>query len=258
MTAKKSAKEKAAPRKAPRKAARKPAIAETVLAATPVGSPDAPLTDEQEKFITEYLRNGQNGTAAWLAVNPKCTPAAAAVTASRTLRLAKVRDRITAERERLAKKHDFDRDRLFAELVMLATADPAELSQMRQVSCGMCWPDEKDAASPIWQEPNPDCERCSGEGFARPWFGDVRKVSPAARRLFSAVHVTKEGMKVVTRDQDGALDKIAKILGAYEKDNAQKVTPLAEALQGFLRQLHSSGVAKLTPVAPASRLRGST
>ena len=105
----------------------------------------------------------------------------------------------------------------------------------------------------MWQEPNPECTHCNGEGIPKPWFADTRKLSPAARRLFSSVYVTKDGVRIQTRDQDAALEKLAKILGAYELDNAQKGGALATALTEFASQLHGSGAARLRPVPAKPR-----
>ena len=42
---------------------------------------------------------------------------------------------------------------------------------------------------------------------------DTRKLRGSARRLYAGVQKTKEGLKIVTRDQDAALTNIARYLG---------------------------------------------
>lgn len=197
-------------------------------------------------FADEYLRD-LNGTAAYLRIHPDAKVSTAATESWRILRNPKVRAYIAAERTKLEVAIDFTKVDLVRELVLLATADPGEISQMRHVSCNACWPQEDREDLPFWQEPNPDCARCQGDGIPRPYFADTRKLSPAARRLFAGVHVTKEGQRILTRDQDGALEKLAKILGAYEADNSQKAGTVAEALREFFGGLHS-GAGRL-PIA---------
>lgn len=210
--------------------------------------PETGLTPRLRAFADEYMRD-LNGTAAYLRIHPDAKVSTAATESWRILRNPKVRAYIAARRERLELETDFSKADLIRELVAIVRADPRELTQMRQVSCEHCWPeDEPGKPLPMWQEPNPECEHCHGEGIPRPWFADVRKLSPGAARLFQSVHVTKDGMRINLRDQDTALEKLAKILGAYELDNEQKSASAAEVLRQFFGGLHGSG-ANL-PIAP--------
>lgn len=202
-------------------------------------------------FADEYLRD-LNGTAAYLRIHPGVKAGTASTESHRTLKNPKVRAYIAERRERLELEADFTKADLVRELVAIVRADPREVSQMRQVSCGECWPEQEQTerkALPMWQEPNPECEHCHGEGIPKPWFADVRKLSPAAARLFQSVHVTRDGMKINLRDQDAALEKLAKILGAYELDNKQKDASTAEVARQFFAQLHRAGAGRL-PIAP--------
>jgi phage terminase small subunit len=61
--------------------------------------------------------------------------------------------------------------------------------------------------------PLADCPVCHGDGFSRVMVNDIRKLSGPARRLFAGIKQTKEGIEVKFRDQDGALENIAKFLG---------------------------------------------
>jgi hypothetical protein len=51
---------------------------------------------------------------------------------------------------------------------------------------------------------------------------DLNEIPPEAARLIEEIHVTPDGIKVKLIRKGQALDMLAKILGAYEKDNAQK------------------------------------
>lgn len=204
------------------------------------GAPDReqPLTPTDEAFITEYLRNGQNGTAAWIFTHPGTKPDSAATMASRRLRKVNVSDRIAAERGRLTRQHELTREQLLAEFLAIARADPNELVQMRAVACALCWGGAEHNGR--WTEPDPECEACLGDGHAALWIADTRKLSPDAKALYAGVHQTKDGIKILMHDKVAALVNAGKIIGAFELDNRQKDQSTAEALRDFFTGLHSA------------------
>jgi phage terminase small subunit len=59
--------------------------------------------------------------------------------------------------------------------------------------------------------PHPDCPRCDGEGEPDVFVRDVNDLTPAERRLVASVKQTKDGIEIKMRDQDGALNTIARI-----------------------------------------------
>jgi hypothetical protein len=62
--------------------------------------------------------------------------------------------------------------------------------------------------------PNRECPECHGEGVSKALFKDTRYLSPGARRLYAGVKQTSSGsMEILTRNQDQALQQIAKHLG---------------------------------------------
>lgn len=258
MTAKKPAKRKTAPPAKKRPAAKKAApkkqerakSVRKLLADPPRIGPDAPLTHEQELFVTEYLTNGLNGTAAYMSSHPDASPAAAAVSACRWLKIPKIKDRIDAERKRLSKVSEMTREAVIEELTAIILADPAELCQMRRVCCPECWGSKETGA---WTEPNPECPACSGDGLERPWFADTRKLPPAARALFAGVKVSKEGMQLLMESKSDARDKLYKILGHYKADNEQRAGTMGEAFAQFLGQLHGNQAGKLPITPPKAR-----
>lgn len=218
-----------------------PASTNTVgqlMAARPVAgprTPDAPLSMQEEAFVSEYLRNGENGTAAWIFVHPGTSPSVAAVRAHQTLRRAKVAERMAAERARLQQKFEIDRDSLLQRFLAIAEADPNELTQMRHLACGHCWNGNRGPA--MYVDPDPECESCSGEGVAMPWIADTRRLSPAARALFAGIKQTKDGVQVLMHDKVAALVNVAKIIGAFEEDNRQKGSGLTDAVREFFAGL---------------------
>lgn len=61
--------------------------------------------------------------------------------------------------------------------------------------------------------PNLACPKCEGEGIADVHMADVRTLKGNARRLFNGVQVTKDGTKMLTRDQDAARLLLARAAG---------------------------------------------
>lgn len=225
-------------------------FSEHLLSRAAAADPSQPIpatTPMEEAFLTEYLRNGQNGTAAWIFTHPGCSPDAAAVSASQLIRRPRVAARLAAERHRLAQQHEMTRDQLLAEFLAIVRADPNELTQMRCVACSSCWGENPDRKG-RWVDPDPECPECMGEGNSVPWFADTRKLSPEARALFAGVKLTAQGVTILQHDKMAALVNIGKILGAYEKDNEQKRPELSEALAQFIGQIHDQGAGRL-PIA---------
>jgi phage terminase small subunit len=71
--------------------------------------------------------------------------------------------------------------------------------------------DEKGGAG--WdprRDPFPECPVCFGDGIADAYIHDTRRASPIAKRLYAGVKLTKDGLEVKLRDQDGALAMLAK------------------------------------------------
>lgn len=62
-------------------------------------------------------------------------------------------------------------------------------------------------------DPNPDCTECRGEGVEVIHTQDSRHLKGSAKLLYAGVQKTKDGIKVLTRDQDGALAALAKYMG---------------------------------------------
>ena len=214
---------------------------------------DAPLTVSEEAFVNEYLRNGQNGTGAWMLTHPGASPSSAAVMANRTLRKVKVHVRLEAERKRLTKTFQIDRDGLLQQFLAIAMADPNELTQMRHLACGHCYGGKRGDA--LYVDPDQECEICAGEGVAVPWIADTRKLTPAARALFAGIKQTRDGAQVLMHDKVAALVSAGKIIGAFEADNSQKNKPVADAMREFFATMHGNRlpIAKAdtaTPPAP--------
>ena len=78
--------------------------------------------------------------------------------------------------------------------------------------------------------PNPVCPECMGRGLGRTFISDTRNLSPAAAALYAGVKETKDGFEIKMHSKLDAIEKLAKHLGIYEKDNQQKADPLTALL----------------------------
>lgn len=141
-----------------------------------------------------------------------------------------------------------DATAVLREWVTIATADPGELTRVRRYCCRYCygegsryqWVDGDEFAAAVavvvelnatrkrqsdlpsiaggfgydrTESPNPDCAKCGGDGEFDVYIADTDSLSPAARKLFAGVKLTRNGVEVQMRSQDGALTNIAKYLG---------------------------------------------
>lgn len=66
-------------------------------------------------------------------------------------------------------------------------------------------------------DPHPDCPKCHGEGILDLHLADTRKISVPARRLFAGIKQTQAGIEIKFRDQDKALENIARHLGMFKE-----------------------------------------
>lgn len=178
----------------------------------------------------------------------------AASVLANTPKVARRIEELQAERRGdAARSASFDVVKLLETYIAIAFVDPNELIATRVGACRHCWgiggayqwkereymqavadweracdrrkPGEPEPPMPdpsggfgyrFTAAPNPDCDGCEGEGIHRVVPMDTTKLSPGARLLYRGVHQTKDGIKVLFRDQDKALDQVGRILGAYD------------------------------------------
>lgn len=190
------------------------------------------------RFVEEYARN-RNGTQA--AIRAGYSPKTAGQQAFDLLKKPQIQELIAAQVAKISRDVEFEAADVLREWVLLATADPSKISHVRRVNCRHCWgashqyqwkPREYaeacDAAAKFGdgppdcsggfdfvlnREPNEACPECEGEGVEETFFADMRTLGPAERKLIAAVKRTKDGLEVKMRDQDAAIQAIAKYLG---------------------------------------------
>jgi phage terminase small subunit len=216
------------------------------------------LTAGDETFAT-LVASGRTQDEAMAIAHPhtaKWKPTSRYSRASALASLAPVRARIQTLMSKAAKINDATIEGVHEEMRKLSFADARELFELRRCCCRYCYgagfryqrtPAEMErdrkAHAPGksrrkfdeqgglgWnpnRDPNPKCPECWGNGEVVPYFKDTRKLSESAARLFAGLRTNEKGaLEVKLRDQDAALDRMARMVGAYEADNLQN--PLAK------------------------------
>lgn len=242
-----------------------PALADTTKV------PDE-VTAKQQRFVDEYMVD-LNGTQA--AIRAGYSRHTAAEQAYDLLRKPQIQDKIAEARRLAQERTQVTTDKLIRELALIALADHRELVEGRKGCCRHCWgegfkaqytigeqnarmeahakkggtPDTFNEEGGIGYNPHrpahPDCPECMGAGKLHPIFNDTRYLSPAGVALYAGLKVTKEGMEVKVHSKLDAIEKLNRILGAYELDNKQKVDPFAE----MLKAISASNSSSIRPVA---------
>lgn len=216
----------------------------------PKAAADA-LTPKQMAFIEELLADEKmNATAAYLRVF-KCSQKSAEANASRLLSQDKIKKGLIEARERLQQASGVTAVKVLQQWWQIATADPNEIMQLRRECCRHChgkdfafqWRNEEEFQRALakalaeakenedlkpnlptdeggygydpGEPPNPDCPECDGNGHARVHINDTRHLTGSARRLYAGIKTTQNGVEVKTRDQDAALQSIARHLGMF-------------------------------------------
>lgn len=157
------------------------------------------------------------------------------------LKNPEIAGRIEERKEELAAAALVDGAWVLRQWMQIATADANDLTQLRRVCCRHChgfdhqyqWTEAeylsavnraidngKEAPDGMGgfgydlnAEPAEGCPECGGQGAEQVYIADTRKLKGSAKRLFAGVKKTKDGLQILMRDQDAALDKLARYLG---------------------------------------------
>lgn len=228
------------------------------------------LPPRRQRFVFEYLKD-LNGTQA--AIRAGYARSQADVEAWRLLQDPDVQAAVKALQDERARELKLEANEVLRHLVELAIADPNELIQHRRGGCRHCHgklfgyqrtpaemerdraaheaaelerqrkdperhqPRVFDEAGGVGydprREPHEDCPECFGEGVERIHLADTRHLSGPARRLYAGVKQTKDGVQVLMRDQDKAIELIGRHLAMFkdkvEHDVAENVAALIAA-----------------------------
>lgn len=252
--AKRTAPRKAAAkgREAPRTAAMvakpgKPTVAEAAAEPRRNG-----LSPAHERFTAEYALD-RNATRSYAAAYPGCSRRTAGINGWKLLKNAAIRKRVDAKNMEDLAKIDLSRQEMVGRLAAIVRADPAELDSIRYVACRSCWGNERpgktreDCRTRIsrYADPDPDCDVCEGEGEITRVIADTSKLSTTGRALFKGIKETASGLQVLMHDQLEAIDKLARIKGAFKADNEQHPPQLVDALRELILGIHAEGGSRL-------------
>lgn len=222
------------------------------LPAAPLG-----LTDKQQRFVDEYLVD-LNATQA--AIRAGYSGNTASAIGHENLKKPEIQTALLNARKAQQERTNITADGALREIWNIATADARELVEVKVGCCRCChghghkyqrtvgemnrdredWvekgknPAEFDEAGGIGfnslLQPNPECPHCGGDGAPRVVLKDSRTLSEKALALYAGAKQTKEGIEIKLNSKMDALEKLAKHLGLYEKDNQQKTDPILAML----------------------------
>ena len=196
------------------------------------------MNERQIKFSYEYCID-ENATQE--AIRAGYSENGAGQKGWELLKIPEIQAAIEDRKEQLAAVAAINTAWVLRQWKQIADADPNELMQLRRVCCRHChgyghsyqWTEAeymkavnhacdngRDAPDGMGGfgfnaglEPHPACPECGGLGSEEVFAADTRKLTGNAKRLYAGVHRTKDGLKILTRDQDKALENISKFLG---------------------------------------------
>lgn len=190
---------------------------------SPAGVGEDGLTQKQRLFVAAYI-GGRNATKA--AIEAGYSAKTAKQAGSRLLSDVAIRVAIDGHQAAVVAKVQADAgitlERTLREIARLAFFDPRRMF------------DKDGHPLPIHQLDDDTAAVVAGLDVLEEWEG-----SGEDRRLVGHVKKWKLG------DKNSALEKLMKHLDGYNADNKGKAQPLAEALSGFLGQIHQSGAGRL-------------
>lgn len=163
------------------------------------------LTDRQKRFVFEYCKDFV-ATKAYIRAG--YSEGGADRAASKLMGNIEVQEAIEETKEMLALVATLSPAWVLHQWMQIASANPQDLVKVTVDCCSQCW-EIPDRLLP----PNPDCASCKGKGESFVTITDTRLLSGAARRLYAGAVQTKDGIKVLMRDQDVALANLSRYLG---------------------------------------------
>jgi phage terminase small subunit len=211
----------------------------------------AKLTPKQKIFVDEYLVD-LNATRAYKAAYPSCKKEETInAAASRMLRNVKVKEYIDIRMKDREKRTEITQDMVLQRWWDIANANPNEIIHVRHVCCRHCfginhqyqWRDEEEyqqavqvamimakeqSKEPVIPSdnggygydrllrPHPKCPYCGGEGHSEIHVEDTRYIGERAKLLYAGVKQTQSGVEIKFRDQDKALENVARHLGMFK------------------------------------------
>jgi phage terminase small subunit len=209
---------------------------------------ESKLTAKQQRFVDEYLID-LNATQA--AIRAGYSEKTANEQGARLLANVSVGQFIKQRMDDRSQRTEITQDMVLKHWWDIATADARKLIEYRREACRHCYGknhkyqyiDEAEfiieynravelaEAEPDGNHPIPDneggfgyspmvtphahCPKCFGKGREAVYPHDTRNLDEQSAKLYAGVKVSKEGLTVLMRDQDGAMENVAKHLGMF-------------------------------------------
>jgi len=206
------------------------------------------LTPKQQLFVEEYLVD-LNATQA--AIRAGYSEKTANEQGARLLANVSVQAAIKIAMDKRSERTEITQDMVLRHWWDIATADPRKLIEYRREACRHCYginhkfqyideaefileynkavelaEAEPDANHEIPDSeggfgyspmvtPHAHCPKCFGRGREVVYPHDTRNIDDQTAKLYAGVKVSKEGLTVLMRDQDGAMENVAKHLGMF-------------------------------------------
>jgi len=196
------------------------------------------LNAGQNRFVIEYCVDYNATQAAKRAGYSEKTSYAQG---HELLKHPEVQAAIKEREDDIAAAAGLTKERILRAWLAIAEADPQEIMQIRRTACRWChgydhayqWTEAEYVAAieraieskkpapdgaggfgfDTNAEPHAECPECGGHGVVNEYVADTRKLTGNARKLFAGTQRTKDGLKVLLRDQDAALVNLSKYLG---------------------------------------------
>jgi len=194
------------------------------------------LTPKQRRFVNEYCVD-ENATQA--AIRAGYSENGAGQQGHLLLKIIEIQEAIKDRQEEVAVAASITPEMIVREWAKIAFADPNDVVDVRRTCCRHChgyghqyqWTEAEymtavnkaiDAGKPAPDgmggfgfdgkaDPAPDCPECDGEGVARVYVADTRKLK--RHPLYAGAEQTRNGIKVTMHDKDKARDNLARYLG---------------------------------------------
>lgn len=215
-----------------------------------------PINDAHLRFLTILSQDpSRDRGAAYQAVYPGVSAKSAPVAAARLLKRPECAAKMKELELNIAERAMLNAADTAQVISNLATADARELVDYRIGCCRYCWgvghlyqrtprevreaftaylaADGKDDPQGVRFDPQGGggynktlpphgaCPECFGLGEGYEHVKDTRTLSAKSALLYAGVHRTRDGLRVLTRSQDKAVELLAKHLGLMRPDEVE-------------------------------------
>ena len=202
--------------------------------------------DRMRAFAREYIVDLDQQQAA---IRAGYSPKTAKVQACQLMQRPDVQEMVKQFMAERSMRTEIKADDVLRYWHDIGTADPNEIIQLRRVCCRHChgkdhqfqWRDDEEYQEAVQRavdvagedkvpaipsnaggygynataRPHPQCPYCWGEGHMEVHAADTRNLSPKAKLLYAGVKQTRDGFEIKMRDQDKAMENVAKHLGMF-------------------------------------------